>query len=297
MAYNFLRDKDTQVMHSDILWTTLWQLNVLPKVKVFLWKLLWQRLPTTALLSTISRVPPSPCKICGEDDDELSHIFFKCSFARRYWSFVQTKLGYRFKFFDEWHAGCWLKEGDQLERPSKHHLLSFIGSSLWGLWTNRNEAIFNNHCYAIKVIYCRTLETVLELRNAQTPLANHGQNQSAEDYTIASNHDATNATITCDASWSAHQDKAGIGFLIRLPAGQIEEAMLTVHASSAFEGELHAIMLGLQKARALGLQDITITSDCLAAIKVLRKDFRIPWRQNTLVHDIWRMTSCFNHIR
>jgi hypothetical protein len=65
----------------------LWKLNLKDRLRLYLWKIAWNILPTT---SRINSILPSPnrlpeCSLCKIDDDSLHHLFFNCIIARFVW--------------------------------------------------------------------------------------------------------------------------------------------------------------------------------------------------------------------
>jgi hypothetical protein len=67
------------------MWTILWKLNVMPKVRVFWWRVLRGILPVEATLKHRHISQLSRCKICLAKDEDLMHALITCDHAQRFW--------------------------------------------------------------------------------------------------------------------------------------------------------------------------------------------------------------------
>ena len=54
-------------------WKAMWALNMMPKLKLFLWKLLWKRLPMSDCLSKVTHSYPLPCLVFHLGTDSCGH--------------------------------------------------------------------------------------------------------------------------------------------------------------------------------------------------------------------------------
>jgi hypothetical protein len=71
------------------LWTTLWKLRVMPKVRVFWWRVLRDILPAEATLKHRHIVPIGRCKICLAANEDIMHTL-QCVHARKFWVEAQS---------------------------------------------------------------------------------------------------------------------------------------------------------------------------------------------------------------
>jgi len=74
---------------SQCFWKSLWKLNLNDRLRLFLWKIAWDILPTTfrinSILPSSNRLPI--CLLCKLGDDSLHHLFFNCIFTRFVWRY------------------------------------------------------------------------------------------------------------------------------------------------------------------------------------------------------------------
>lgn len=66
--------------------TCLWKLNLPPKVKIFSWLLICQRLKIRQQLHTFTNSILTSCVFCTNHDESLDRLFMQCAFSRSIWS-------------------------------------------------------------------------------------------------------------------------------------------------------------------------------------------------------------------
>jgi zinc-binding in reverse transcriptase len=66
-------------------WREIWDLDVIPRVKIFPWKVGCNALPVLAALHRRMQNILPLCQICGMEDETIRHMIFDCSFARAVW--------------------------------------------------------------------------------------------------------------------------------------------------------------------------------------------------------------------
>lgn len=84
-VYGFLIG-DTQCQANRMAYRSLWKLQVNPKVKHFLWKLLHGALPTCAFLLHRGLVESAACPVCAAPFEDAEHAVFSCPVAAAVWS-------------------------------------------------------------------------------------------------------------------------------------------------------------------------------------------------------------------
>ncbi|GER51708.1 RNA-directed DNA polymerase (reversetranscriptase)-related family protein [Striga asiatica] len=67
------------------MWTTTWNLQVKPKLKVFLWRCIHNSLPVAEKLNIKGIISSPLCCFCGENSENQTHIFFHCERAQIVW--------------------------------------------------------------------------------------------------------------------------------------------------------------------------------------------------------------------
>jgi hypothetical protein len=68
-------------------WKSLWKLNINHRLKLFLWKMIWNIIPTKYRISHSlpSSQMDTSCSLCVGPIDSIFHLFFSCPIARVVW--------------------------------------------------------------------------------------------------------------------------------------------------------------------------------------------------------------------
>ncbi|KAK4392149.1 hypothetical protein Sango_1992700 [Sesamum angolense] len=75
-------------------WKAVWSANVPGKVRVFLWKLAQNALPTGSNLFKKLRDVVLVCPYCGSEEEDTEHVFLRCPFARQVWALSNLRWSF-----------------------------------------------------------------------------------------------------------------------------------------------------------------------------------------------------------
>lgn len=70
----------------------MWKLNIPPKVKMFAWMFIHERLQTKGRLSKFIKDIYKGCTLCNNGEESQSHLFFECNYAKLVWSLCNVSL-------------------------------------------------------------------------------------------------------------------------------------------------------------------------------------------------------------
>jgi len=129
----------------------IWKLEIMPKIKIFLWQLCHNALPVRGtLLQRGINIDPS-CPLCLSNIESIEHLFKDCLVASQVW---EATLTHR-----------WIPSNISPSRyDSLHHCLGYIRLGpgpllrqrfsflLWSLWKARNATVFNNDFF--NLLHC-----------------------------------------------------------------------------------------------------------------------------------------------
>jgi hypothetical protein len=77
-------------------WRALWKLKVIPKIRIFWWRVLKGFLPCHAELQMRHMKELSHCPMCGHEEESIYHALVTCDHARMFWTeaqeFIQFEL-------------------------------------------------------------------------------------------------------------------------------------------------------------------------------------------------------------
>lgn len=117
------------------LWTALWKLKVIPKVRVFWWRVLRGILPDYATMKYRHIRTTSLCDLCKATDEDLMHALVHCSHARSFWSAAREVLDLK---LPPLHPVTWSQDLVVDTRFSATDRCKII-SIMHAIWSSRNR--------------------------------------------------------------------------------------------------------------------------------------------------------------
>ncbi|CAL1380781.1 unnamed protein product [Linum trigynum] len=119
-------------------WIRVWEAPVPPKLRVFLWQILYRLLPTIeALIERKIEVHPR-CPVCWAESETLEHLFLECPVARALWDYAG--LEYLGQGLPRQTFPLFLKRLLNILRHD--HLVMAVTAVLWRIWRSRNWVVF-----------------------------------------------------------------------------------------------------------------------------------------------------------
>jgi hypothetical protein len=115
----------------------IWSSKTLPKIKVFLWLLMIDRLNTRDIMSRKNWITDSgtECSLCPTASLETSaHLFLECEFAKSCWNVINI----------HWPSNSSLAEGfwDAKRSFQGPCFVEVFACAAWNIWKSRNDFIF-----------------------------------------------------------------------------------------------------------------------------------------------------------
>ncbi|KAJ0787048.1 putative RNA-directed DNA polymerase [Helianthus annuus] len=123
-----------------------WNAWVPIKVNFFSWRLALNRVPTMVDLARRNvHFESLTCKLCGESNESVEHLFVACGFAKLVWDFIAqwSRCNHVFVFG--------IKDLFEIHRHVrgsprwKKMLYSIIQIAVWCIWRCRNDRVFNRN--------------------------------------------------------------------------------------------------------------------------------------------------------
>ncbi|CAN0904758.1 hypothetical protein LINGRAHAP2_LOCUS23282 [Linum grandiflorum] len=84
LAFQKERQKFGAEIHDERLWERLWNLQVQPKLRFFLWKIIHGIFPIADALHAHDMDVSLSCPICNQANETISHFLFTCPVARQF---------------------------------------------------------------------------------------------------------------------------------------------------------------------------------------------------------------------
>ncbi|KAL5761431.1 hypothetical protein ACOSP7_017695 [Xanthoceras sorbifolium] len=143
-------------------WLYLWNLNISPKIKIFLWRVCLDALPTLSNLFK-RKVSASPCcKRCSVEEESVAHALFWCSKSKSVW---QDSM------FGGLVADLKVCSGFDIVRwlscQSTREDFEFLCILLWNLWFDRNLSMHNGKLSSSADILEKSLAFLREFQDTQ----------------------------------------------------------------------------------------------------------------------------------
>jgi hypothetical protein len=89
------------------LWDKLWKLKVVPKVRVFWWKVMRGILPVESTLHYRHIAPLARCKVCLSANEDMMHALLYCSHAKGFWEEARNVLNLKVPVL---HPATWTRD-------------------------------------------------------------------------------------------------------------------------------------------------------------------------------------------
>ena len=274
---------------------TLWHLTIMPKWKMFIWKLWQNSLATSANLFRRGLLTSAECRICLDDDECNDHLFRQCPLAQDVWEaspMTRSLLSLQMSFRD-WLPHVLVQICNQDGRAGS--LLPTFIAILWAIWKTRNHQIFRNiraTMEVFKVFYANGLQE-------HSVFSEHSILTQGDDITNApppgfqrviygqfSNVDQ-DVLIRCDGAWdkSSHCGVAAWVADVCNSDYQVQDARV-LRATTALQVEAQACRLGLLWAIQNAFTNVLIYTDSAALVNALRAPSTTPSYLQHSISDI-----------
>ncbi|XP_060972106.1 uncharacterized protein LOC133038077 [Cannabis sativa] len=267
------------------MWIDLWNSTLHPHLKLLLWKIWSDLLPTKGRLG----LEDKSCVFCGLEDESALHLFCSCSVTRALW--FQCKWGFRTDSFS-WSSiadfGMWWAKLLDDEAQSYIACLCDI------VWRKRNNIIFKGDC-------CNMQAMIKEIRERAAEM--HFSMASTE--VIEHQEDVVNEPlphqdfIKYSVDASGLNSKAGLG-VVELSGEAVGDWWATTEiseVSGVLEGELRAIRLALVQASLRNVTKLLVQSDSKAAVLALRcGSLPLAWGTYPVYESCLSLCKCFDHV-
>ncbi|KAK8940780.1 hypothetical protein KSP39_PZI009905 [Platanthera zijinensis] len=137
-------------------WNFIWKADVPPRIRVFLWRLASDILPTGVGLRLRHSAGLIACSFCGSPDEDARHALFTCPSVCAAWD--STGFG---DLDSWWRAGspeCWVRGAHgALSRED----FAFFATLCWALWWRQNRLVWEGvvQPMLLSVIFARAATT------------------------------------------------------------------------------------------------------------------------------------------
>ncbi|KAL4291122.1 hypothetical protein GQ457_14G012230 [Hibiscus cannabinus] len=130
---------------NETIWSNIWSLKTLPKIRNFIWKACHNVVPSNENLARRRHSNTAGCLRCGDNTESIEHIIFFCPFSQAIWrasTFHYSPALMGFGSFASW----WQEMGSLFKENDSFSSQSLLAWTVWGIWKARNAWIFERSC-------------------------------------------------------------------------------------------------------------------------------------------------------
>ncbi|KAJ4755627.1 RNA-directed DNA polymerase (reverse transcriptase)-related family protein [Rhynchospora pubera] len=120
--------------------------NILPKVHIFLWKVLNSALPLDHIFATRFGNQPHGCHFCGAEKEDVTHALFKCDQARLVW--FNSGLGIHSDMLPDDVKEILLLLTGLLDDQQ----MSLFAANIWNLWKQKCKSVFEGKKFSAQAV-------------------------------------------------------------------------------------------------------------------------------------------------
>jgi hypothetical protein len=240
------------------MWKSLWKIPVMPKVRVFWWRVLRGILPVQSILRYRHILQSNRCKLCLDHDEDLMHALVTCTHAKRVWDEARSWLDIQLPSLN---PVTWAKDIVsapiflEVDRPK-------IITVMWAIWSSRNnwthDRGFFDPVQALKM--AKEALAVLGLPKKMTGvLPGHGWRPPEDDH----------IKINTDGGLDLEAQKGGARGVVRTRSTCLGTW------SKPYPGVTHPLTIeamvlrdGVIFARLRGYQRVVMETDCLEMVNL-----------------------------
>ncbi|KAL0463289.1 UNVERIFIED_CONTAM: hypothetical protein Slati_0216500 [Sesamum latifolium] len=120
----------------------IWNAKIPNKVKIFLWRLHKEAIPTMSTLIRRRCMVKPACSTCGAVEENSRHIFIDCPFARQLWALSNIPL----MVIRSWPSdvASWLM---QVRKVVDNEQFNWFTMLCWRIWGRRNGLVMERRLY------------------------------------------------------------------------------------------------------------------------------------------------------
>ncbi|KAM1949581.1 hypothetical protein ACFX15_009620 [Malus domestica] len=246
-------------------WAKVWNAQVPTKVKICVWRLANELVPTRANLVARHITMDVECVLCGAYGESTIHLMKDCHYARCAW--MSSHVGTLVRNNHPPSFMIWINEvADRLPKAS----FDIFMMVCWALWRARNMKLWEEKLEPPEVCTDRAIQWWLEFaRTTNTGSERDCRLRNTPRWSVPPQG---RIKMNIDGSWNAGRLIAGFGAIIRDSDG----SFVAAHAgrfediSSPLLSEAMAVRAGLLWAIDRGYQSLIIETDSLQIVEALR---------------------------
>ncbi|KNA14358.1 hypothetical protein SOVF_108130 [Spinacia oleracea] len=286
-------------------WKHLWGMQILPKWKVFLWKVCNRALALNINLCKRGIQVERRCHLCGMADEDERHLFRDCMIAKHVWR--AGDLGLVLEEVESLDIQTWIKNYFHYlwkeEGPDSPRAICMV-ITLWSIWLHRNAVVFKsnttNPASIMGIIHQMKKDNDLgsNIRCELAKLARAKKQDHPNPVALIKGvFNYTGTRLMVDGAWKKKKNGdsvAAIGWVINHDQNVIAKGGGRIRAVSGLQAEGYAILRGLKEANKCGCRQITTLSDSRTICKLLQEGKDGPIEIASILSEIIAFAGSFD---
>ncbi|XP_078153121.1 uncharacterized protein LOC144548322 [Carex rostrata] len=274
-------------------WRIIWRKgSIVPRLRLFLWKLVHNALPLGAVLKARTSKGDSICAVCGEENEDAAHMVFLCSFARSCWFAGPLSVRTDFLTGNIHHSLV-----DIANNCSDDQWTLFV-NSIWAIWRCRNDK-----AYSGKLPSFDGFSSYLRKINAETVIAKSARSRGSRVSGLVQSFTQGGADPSqlsqvldqhycyVDGSW-VNEWRGGLGFVLTFGDSLVAYKSAGAMTSCPLQAEALALKDGMCYALSCNITSCVFLTDCQSlsdTVSQFHPPMDTDWRALDDIMQIWEM--------
>ncbi|KAL4297182.1 hypothetical protein GQ457_12G013370 [Hibiscus cannabinus] len=262
-------------------WKILSKANVLPKVRIFGWRVAQEALPVGKKLQAAC-VGPGLCQLCGKDIETVLHALRECPSTQEV---LQVSGLERLLPQGPFSTGLqWLEEATQVLDTQQ---FTFMLVLLWNIWNKRNRWVHQNQLIPPKLVADFAQMLIGEALDSHNGLPTLSADSAVTKWLKP---ELGSIKVNVDGAWLERGNLAAIGVVARDHNGLLIDAR-----ARRLEGsytpeivEAYAMAEGFRMAIENGWQNVTFEGDSTGIISKMHADCMDRSVASTYLSEAWK---------
>jgi hypothetical protein len=153
-------------------WGKIWDSPQWPKIKIFKWLVLHNRILTWENLRKRGFIGPSQCHLCQAKEETMNHLLDECNYTTKIWDWAASI----FRQSNRTRGNISATINNWNESYRKNEMVNLYwnlmpGMIIWAIWKERNRRIFRNKSLPegkLKEAIISQIRETVQSRNCQT---------------------------------------------------------------------------------------------------------------------------------
>lgn len=251
----------------------------MPRVRLFLWKLIHNGLPLGEVMSKRLRSGSGECPNWGSVVEDVRHMTMWCPFARLCW--FASEMAIRVEGFQNVQQLM-----EFMIQHASGQQWDLMANCLWGIWRCRN-----NMAYAgVRPNYKDFSMFLLNINTETEMAASYKQNVKGQRAQV---QDEVQSKFVCysDGSWLNHWN-GGAGYMVFQGEVMVTYGSARTEVSGPYQAEAWALREAIWAALRLGIESCTFYSDnetLVTTCTSIGPPIEAEWLAYKEVFDIWKL--------